>query len=235
MAKVIENKQVGENIFLLSIEYKGICKMGQFFMIRAWDNFPILSRPISVFDYEDDKLSLLYQVIGKGTKLMSKLDKSDEVIIEGPFGNGFPYINEGDITLIGGGVGIAPLYFAGKEIYRLNSKRNIHIYIGTRKDNDILGYFRNEFSNIDVKVGGIITDYVDFSKGEIIFTCGPEIMMKKITQQGISNNKKVYISVEKNMACGVGACLGCTCKTKDGNKRVCKDGPVFLGEDFIYE
>lgn len=209
--------------------------MGQFFMLRCWDFDPLLSRPISIYDVKNGLVKFLYQVVGKGTEKLSRLKAKDEVTLQGPYGNGFPYLEKENIILVGGGMGIAPLYYAAKELYRINSNRQIEIYLGARENNSIMEKFKDEFLNVKINIGGLITKDIDYKKDYIIFTCGPEIMMKIISEEGKSRGMKVYASVEKRMACGVGACLGCTCKTTKGNKRTCKDGPVFLGEEIVYE
>ena len=234
MAKVKDNVHVQDNIYLLSVEYTGICKMGQFFMLRCWDIDPLLSRPISVYDYNEGELHFLYQVIGKGTEKLSKLRKDDEITLQGPYGNGFPYVAHMNITLIGGGMGIAPLFYTARELKKMNEDREINIYLGFRKASPLIEKFQKEFPKVIVNIGGIITDEVIYKKDEIIYTCGPEAMMEKVCKEGVRQGVIVYASVEKNMACGVGACLGCTCKTTKGNKRTCKDGPVFLGDEIIY-
>ena len=235
MAIVRDNVHVQDNIYLLSVEYTGICKMGQFFMFRCWSIDPLLSRPISVFDHNNGILYFLYQVIGKGTKKLSKLRKDDEITLHGPYGNGFPYVEDKNITLVGGGMGIAPLFYAARELNKINREREINIYLGFRKESPLIDKFNKQFPKVTVNIGGIITDDVIYKKDTLIYTCGPEVMMEKICKEGARQGITVYASVEKNMACGVGACLGCTCKTTKGNKRTCKDGPVFLGDEIIYE
>ncbi|RBP67307.1 dihydroorotate dehydrogenase electron transfer subunit [Alkalibaculum bacchi] len=235
MAIVVENECVQDNMYSLSVEYSGSCKMGQFFMLRCWDFDPLLSRPISIYDFRDGIVKFLYQVMGKGTEKLSKLKAQDVITLQGPYGNGFPYLDEEDITLVGGGMGIAPLHYAAKELYRINPNRHIEIYLGVREENPIIKQFKDEFPNVKVNIGGIITEDIEYKKDHVILTCGPEIMMKIISEEGKNQGITVYTSVEKRMACGVGACLGCTCKTTKGNKRACKDGPVFLGEEILYE
>jgi len=235
LAKVKGNVHVQDNIYLLIVEFTGICKMGQFFMLRCWDVDPLLSRPISVFDYNNGELHFLYQVIGKGTEKLSKLRQDDDITLHGPYGNGFPYVKDKNITLIGGGMGIAPMFYAARELTRINSQRELTVYLGFRRESRLIDKFKEQFPKVIVNIGGIITDDVGYEKDTIIYTCGPEAMMEKICKEGARQGVTVYASVEKNMACGVGACLGCTCKTTKGNKRTCKDGPVFLGDEIIYE
>ncbi|MPW26868.1 dihydroorotate dehydrogenase electron transfer subunit [Alkalibaculum sp. M08DMB] len=234
MAKVKDNVHVHDNIYLLSVEYNGICKMGQFFMLRCWELDPLLSRPISIFDYEDGELKFLYQVVGKGTEKLSRLVKGDEITLHGPYGNGFPYLEKCEITLAGGGIGIAPLFYAGRELNRINPNRKLNIFLGFREKSPLIDVFKEQFQNVIVDIGGVITDEIIYKKESVIYTCGPEVMMQKICEEGMNSGATVYASVEKRMACGVGACLGCTCKTVNGNKRTCKDGPVFLGDEIIY-
>ncbi|PAB56171.1 dihydroorotate dehydrogenase electron transfer subunit [Anaeromicrobium sediminis] len=224
MGKIISNKEISPNVYLMKVggNYKG--DMGQFYMIRC-DNFPLLSRPISIHNIEKDCISFLYEVKGQGTEILKNLKEDDKIILQGPYGNGFEK-REGKIALIGGGMGIAPLFYTAKNL------DNVDIYLGFSERSFLEKEYEGVCENLHIKIGGYITDMVDFDKYDYIYTCGPEKMMEKITEMG---KDKVYVSVEKHMACGIGACLGCNCDTKNGNKKVCKDGPVFLGEDVYYE
>lgn len=233
MAIVKENTLVQDNIYCLTVKYMDKCKMGQFFMLRAWDYDPLLSRPISIFDYNNEELVFMYQVLGRGTKKLSQLKAGDEITLNGPYGNGFPYLKDTDIILIGGGIGIAPLFYAARELKKIDSQRKISAYLGFRNEFKLLQSYNDVADEVIVDIGGKITDLVDFNTNSVIFTCGPKVMMESVIDIGIKNEIKVYASVEERMACGVGACLGCTCKTVNGNKKTCKDGPVFLGEELI--
>ncbi|SHH39326.1 dihydroorotate dehydrogenase electron transfer subunit [Tepidibacter thalassicus] len=228
MAKVISNEYLGENMYILKVSgiFKG--KMGQFYMLRAWENYPLLSRPISIHDIGEDYISFLYKVVGKGTKILSELKPFDEIKLEGPYGNGFKEV-DGKIALVGGGIGIAPLYLAAKTL------KNVDVYMGFRKKAVLEDKFKKYSNEVNITVGRNITDILDVNKYDYILTCGPEIMMKKIVAMAKGTNTKVYVSIENKMACGVGACLVCTCKTKQGNKKTCKDGPVFLGEEVLFD
>ena len=235
MAKVTNGEHIYDNVFKLSVEFEGLCKMGQFFMLRAWDKDPLLSRPLSIYDFKNNEVSFVYQVVGKGTEILSRLDEGDDITLQGPYGNGFPYLKKQSITLVGGGMGTVPLYYAAKELIRINPEREISIYLGSRFDSKLLDEFKSSFSNVITVIGGMVTDTVQFLEGTAVFTCGPHIMMEKLYNMAKNKNLDMFASVEKRMACGVGACLGCTCKTSSGNKRVCKDGPVFSGEEIFYE
>ncbi|NTW72475.1 MAG: dihydroorotate dehydrogenase electron transfer subunit [Eubacteriaceae bacterium] len=235
MALVLENIRISTNMYLMTTDHSGPCRMGQFYMVRGWDKYPLLSRPISIFDRDDEGTKFLYRVVGEGTKILSQMKPGDEIDLQGPYGNGFPETNEQEITLIGGGIGTAPLYFAAKELKRKNPDINIKMYLGFEGEDKAAEVFSDLDAEIIVKTSGYITDWVDYENEKLIFTCGPEIMMETVCKKAEPFKSKVYVSMEKRMACGVGACLGCTCATKEGNKRTCKEGPVFKGGDVFYE
>ncbi|OPJ56009.1 dihydroorotate dehydrogenase electron transfer subunit [Alkalithermobacter paradoxus] len=228
MAKVISNEYIGEGMYLLKVQGKFEGSMGQFYMLRAWDKHPLLSRPISIHDIGDNYISFLYKVVGEGTKILSKLKSDDTIKLEGPYGNTFPKV-EGKIALVGGGMGVAPLYLAAKTL------KNVDIYMGFSKEAILLDEYRDLSDRFYVTVGKNITDILDVSEYDYIMTCGPMPMMKKIVDMARDKKTKVYVSIEKRMACGVGGCLVCTCKTKGGNKKTCLDGPVFLGDEVIFD
>ena len=236
MAKIISNKLVDKNYFLMEVELKNKNIIpGQFFMLRGWDLYPTLSRPISVFDKTDNSVSFLYELRGEGTKILSKLSQGDNINLYGPYGNGFNFNNIREISLVGGGVGTAPFYYLSKAIIKANRGVRIDFYIGEREYQNLENIFSplNDLGvNLIIKKGGFITDILNFEK-KLIYTCGPMIMMEKIIDMGIENDADVYVSLENRMGCGVGACLSCSTKTKSGNKRSCKEGPVFRGIDLL--
>lgn len=234
MAKVISNEYLGEDIYLLKVEGRYLGKMGQFYMVRGWDEYPLLPRPLSIHNKEDNSISFLYKVIGKGTKILSQLKSLDKITIEGPYGTGFPKVN-GKVALVGGGMGIAPLYLAAKELRDSEEIETLDIYMGFSKESILEEKFKSYSDSSYVTIGKNITEVLDASKYDYILTCGPQIMMKKIVDMARDFKTKVYVSIEKRMACGIGACLVCTCKTTEGNKKACKDGPVFIGKDVIFD
>lgn len=231
MAKVLENIKIDNNYYLLKTDLKMDVLPGQFFMLRAWGNYPTLSRPISIYD-ASNTLEFLYEVVGEGTKILSQLKVGDELKVEGPYGNSFKTKDIKEISLVGGGVGVAPFYYLIKKLKEENKNIDIDFYIGERENQEIENAFLDLDVNLKIKKGGFITDILEFDK-KLIYTCGPDIMMKNITKLAQENNCEVYVSLDKRMGCGVGACLSCTCKTKDGNKRSCKEGPIFKGGDII--
>lgn len=225
--KVIENTYVGEGMYYIKVAGNFSAKMGQFYMLRAWDKYPLLSRPISIYDIDDEGISFLYKVVGEGTTIISKLKNGDNIKLEGPYGNGYQKV-DGKIALVGGGIGIAPLYMVAKEL------DDCDIYLGFREEPIMLKDYEKVCSNLYTTTGNtFITDIIDVDKYDYILTCGPTPMMKKLMKMVEGKKTRIQVSLENHMACGVGACLVCTCKTHSGNKKTCKDGPVFWGEDVI--
>lgn len=233
MAIIKSNKQVGQDIYLLEIEGKYIAKPGQFYMIKINSTYPLLSRPISIFEITNNSIKFLYRIVGEGTDILSHKKEGDELTLRGPYGNGFPY-TKGKVALVGGGMGVAPLYETSKQLKINSDITAVDLYLGFSQECILKDEWEKVCSSFFYDIGGFITDHIDVTKYDVIMTCGPDIMMKKLTEEGKKNGVKVYVSKESRMACGVGACLVCNCKTKDGNKKVCKDGPVFLGEE-IYD
>ncbi|RXI53563.1 dihydroorotate dehydrogenase electron transfer subunit [Clostridium tetani] len=234
-AYVIGNKEICENIFKLSIkgDFKG--KPGQFYMLRSWEKEPLLSRSISIYSIDDNNLEFLYAVVGEGTKLLSELKKEDSIDLLGPLGNGFPIEDiKGKVAVVSGGIGIAPFY----EVVKNLKECEIDLYAGFRKRSYSMENFKKYVKNIYVATEteekgqkGYITEILQVNKYDMVLCCGPEMMMKKVIKMCKEEEIPIYVSMEKHMACGVGACLGCICKTKSGNKRTCKEGPVFLGDE----
>ena len=228
MYKVIKNEYIGEDMYLMEIEGQFKGEMGQFYMLRAWDNYPLLSRPISIHDINENSISFLYKVVGDGTKILSRLQVNDTIKLEGPYGNGYEKV-EGKVALVGGGIGVAPLYLVAKNI------ENCDAYLGFRNEPILIDKYNKVCNEVNIAVGDtFVTDIIDVNKYDYILTCGPTPMMEKLVKMTEKTDTKLFVSLENHMACGVGACLVCTCKTKFGNKKTCKDGPVFRGEDVIF-
>ncbi|CEO28768.1 dihydroorotate dehydrogenase electron transfer subunit [Paraclostridium sordellii] len=228
MYKILENRYVGEDMYFMKVKGNFKAKMGQFYMLRAWDTYPLLSRPISVHDIDEEGISFLYKVVGEGTKIFSNLKPNDSIKLEGPYGNGYEKV-EGKVALVGGGIGVAPLYLVAKNI------KNCDVYLGYRKEAILEEEFKEVCNEVNIALGNtFVTDILDVEKYDYILTCGPTPMMEKLVKMTEGTNTKIMVSLENHMACGVGACLVCTCKTKSGNKKTCKDGPVFWGEDVIF-
>ena len=230
MAIVLYNKKITEDIRMMKLKGKFDGKQGQFYMLKAENSF--LSKPISIHDNDEEGITFLYQVKGNGTEYFSTLIEGNELDLFGPRGNGFDIDSiDKDVTIIGGGIGTAPIYYLLKEIRNKYPKKYIRVYLGYTKEAYLVDKFEVLADEVIIDVGGIITHKVDFTKDDIYYTCGPDIMMRSAYDIAKKNNKTIYVSMENRMACGVGACLGCNVQTKNGNKKVCKDGPVFLGSE----
>lgn len=232
MAKILENQRITDDFYLMKVEEENNAEMGQFYMLRAWDKYPVLSRPISVFDSDGKTVSFLYKIVGQGTEIFKELKPGDDIKVDGPHGNGFPDAT-GKIALVGGGVGVAPLYLTAKRLKAANPDTVVDMYLGFSGEPMLVDRYEAVADSVTVNVGGFVTDDIDPTKYDVIMTCGPEIMMKVLYKKCVSvgATAPLYVSMENRMACGIGACLVCTCKTSGGNKRACKDGPVMLGSE----
>lgn len=221
-------------------------KPGQFFMIKTKNEYPLLNRPISVSGYNDKSIDFGIKIVGKETKKMSSLKKGEEINIIGPLGNGFELdLNLSKVLVIGGGIGVKPLKSLVKEIN--NKDMKLKTILGFREkafdkdffkkySDDLIVY--SEKKNIEQKTG-YPTDILDKElikeNYDLVYSCGPEILMKKVKEICKKNNIKCQLLLEEKMACGIGACLGCTCKTDSGYKKVCADGPMFYGKEVFNE
>lgn len=233
---VSSNTQVYENIYEMKVgeNFKG--EPGQFYMLRAWDREPFLSRPISISNIEDGTITFLYEVKGKGTELFSKLKSGDSIELLGPLGTGFPLDIEGNVGIIVGGIGIAPMVYLCHE---LSTKADF--YGGFREKSFYMDKIEKNVENLYISTdsgleghSGFITEIFKPEKYSSVYTCGPLPMMRIVLDMCIKANVPVYISMERQMACGIGACLGCSILTTSGIKKVCKDGPVFKGEEIVF-
>ena len=235
-AKVISNEEISKDIYKLVVEDKNEINAGQFYMLKV-EGQTLLPRPISICEKNGDTLTFLYAVVGTGTKEYTKLKENDKISLTGPLGNGFDLNRDyGKVALVAGGIGTAPMLELSKRLRANSKEQKIDLYAGFRDEIYLINNFKEYTNEIKVSTNtgrhghkGFITDILKAHEYDTVLCCGPEIMMKKVVEMCKEKNVKVYVSMEKHMACGVGACLVCTCKTKDGHKRTCKDGPVFDG------
>lgn len=238
VCKVIENKKISGGIFKLTVEGKFEGKPGQFYMLRCWDKEPLLWRPISIHNINENSIEFLYQLVGEGTKLISKLEAGEDVKVVGPLGNGFNLDEiKGRVAVVSGGIGVAPMRYLVEGIKK-QGQAEVEVFSGFR--DEVYGTDAIEALGVPVKVStedgnvgtkGFVTALFDPKDFDLVLCCGPEIMMYNVIKLCREAGTKIYISEEKKMACGIGACLVCTCKTVKGNKRTCKDGPVFDGAE----
>ena len=241
--RVLSQEVLAQDIRLLAVEWTDTAHLphaGQFYMLRSWgaDEAPFLSRPISVHAYENGRLEFLYQVKGQGTEKLARLTAGDTLKLTGPAGNGFDVAAFAGkkIAIVGGGIGTAPLYQLCRELAKAGNKADF--FAGYRDLPYALEPFEGvcgkvAFSTDSGKAGhhGFVTDLFEAGDYDLILTCGPEIMMKNVAKKAAAAGVECLVSLEKKMACGIGACLGCTCHTKEGPKSVCKNGPVFNAKE----
>ena len=236
-AKVISNQKICENIYEMVIPGQIKPLPGQFYMVKGIDGQYLLPRPISVHDYENGNVKLLYRLTGVGTHQLSRMMSGQSVQVFGPLGNGFDLsLIKGKVAIIGGGIGIAPLLYLSKSL----PVNTVDLYLGFKDETYCINQFKNIHSSIylsteDGSLGhkGYITDLVQWDQYDTVVTCGPDLMTYKIIKICREHNIKVFASLEKRMACGIGACLGCVVKTTSGNQRACKEGPVFDGNMLV--
>ena len=235
-SKIIINEEISPGIFKMVVEDKNSVKPGQFYMLKI-NGATTLPRPISICEKDNETITFVYAVIGKGTEEFSKLNSGEYINLTGPLGNGFNIEEKlGKVALVCGGIGTAPMLLLARKLREKYSDMKLDLFAGFRDDIyliDKLNDYVNE-CNVSTNSGkhghkGFVTDLLKAEEYDTVLCCGPEIMMKKVVDMCKKAGTKVYVSMEKHMACGVGACLVCTCKTKDGNKITCKDGPVFDG------
>jgi len=237
--KIEKNTPIAKNVFemVLSGDTTDITNCGQFVNIKL-DGF-YLRRPISVCDYDSKTLTLVYKVVGGGTETMSAMKPGEELDILTGLGNGYDTSKSGDTPLlIGGGVGVPPMYNLCKKLVSEGKKPSVIIGFNTKDE----VFYEKEFKEISSSVTvvtadgsygekGFVTDVMKDMDYTYFYTCGPEPMFKAIDKIAKTSGQ---FSFEERMGCGFGACMGCSCKTKYGNKRICKDGPVLEREEIIW-
>lgn len=245
--EIVSQEKIGTAIFSMWIRSSNIAnvaKPGQFISVYTKDTGKLLPRPISIceIDKEQGKLRIVYRVtgIGTGTDMFSELNQGDQIDVLGPLGNGFPLI-EKKAFLIGGGIGVPPMLELAKQ---LNCEKRI--IVGYRDELFLIDdlkeqgevYIATEDGSAGTK-GNVLDSVKKYAlEADIIYACGPTPMLRAIKEYAVEHHIECYISMEEKMACGVGACLACVCKTKEvdhhsnvHNKRICKDGPVFLSTE----
>ena len=235
-AKVLSNEKLVDGIYKMVCEDENEIKPGQFYMLKL-DGQTLLPRPISICEKEGNKITFLYAVVGKGTEEYSKLKADEYIKLTGPLGNGFDLEKDlGKVAIVAGGIGTAPMVEVTKKLREKDENAVIDTYVGYRDDVYLIDELSKYSNKVEITTNtgkhgykGFVTDLLKPEEYDTVLCCGPEIMMKKVIEMCKEKKVKIYVSMEKHMACGVGACLVCTCKTKDGHKRTCKDGPVFDG------
>ncbi len=237
---VKENKALTSSVYkmLLVGDTSDITNCGQFVNIKLDGLF--LRRPISVCDCEGDNLTLIYKVVGEGTELMSKMKVGETLDVLTGLGNGYDTTLSGDRPLLlGGGVGVPPLYMLCKKLIREGKKPSVILGFNTKDE----VFCKDDFAELGVKVTvttvdgsegikGFVTDAMRDEDYTYFYTCGPEPMLKAIYKNSVTEGQ---FSFEERMGCGFGACMGCSCKTVTGYKRICKEGPVLKKEEILWQ
>lgn len=240
--KIIAQKKIAPAIYLLEVASPTPqAQPGQFFMIKGWKYELPMMRPISIFKVNQESYTFLYKVVGEGTAKLSQMKKGETIQLLGPLGNGFPCDQvKGKIALVGGGVGIPPMYETAKRLTQTGN--TVDLYLGYKEDLFCFEDFADVCNRIFIACEsgnegykGFITDLLQCQEYDAVFTCGPEAMMLKIRDNCLKTNTPVWLSMEKRMGCGIGACLVCSCQTIHGMQRCCKDGPVFDGKKLKIE
>lgn len=236
---ITKNEKLTSNVYIMTLkgETNGI-RCGQFVNIQLDGLF--LRRPISVCDLDGDTLTLIYKVVGKGTEQMSKMSVGEGLDLLTGLGNGYDTSLSGDKPLLlGGGVGVPPLYLLCKELIKEGKKPTV--ILGFNNKDEV--FYEKEFAALgaDVLVAtadgsygvrGFVTDAMMGIDYTYFYTCGPEPMLKAVYK---ATNTSGQLSFEERMGCGFGACMGCSCKTLTGYKRICKEGPVMRKEEILWE
>ena len=237
--EIKSNKKLTDSIYEMVLigDTSSITAPGQFINIKI-DGF-YLRRPISICDYDESTITIIYKVVGEGTEVMSKMNAGENLDVLCGLGNGFDTSKSLDKpVLIGGGVGVPPMYNLCKKLIAEGKK--VTVILGFNIKEEI--FYEDEFKKLgaEVKVTtvdgsygvkGFVTDALKDTDYSYFYTCGPMPMFKAIESTAITSGQ---YSFEERMGCGFGACMGCSCKTKYGNKRICKDGPVLTREEIIW-
>ena len=237
--EILENTALTESVFkmVLSGDVSDITAPGQFVNIQLDGLF--LRRPISVCDVGENTLTIIYKVVGKGTEQMSAMKPGEKLDVLTGLGNGYDLTVAGDRpVLLGGGVGVPPMYLLAKQL--LTQGKKVTVILGFNTESEL--FYEKEFAALGADVivttvdgskgiKGFVTDALKTLDYTYFYTCGPEPMLKAVYKASTTSGQ---MSFEKRMGCGFGACMGCSCKTLTGYKRICKEGPVMKKEEILW-
>lgn len=237
--EIIENSQLTESVYKMTLsgDVSAITAPGQFVNIKLDGLY--LRRPISVCDVTERTLTIIYKVVGKGTQVMSKMHSGTLDVLTG-LGNGYDLSVSGDKPiLLGGGVGVPPMYLLAKQL--ISQGKRVKVVLGFNTANEV--FYEDAFKALGAEVTvttvdgsygvkGFVTDVIKDVSYTYFYTCGPEPMLKAVYKATKTSGQ---MSFEKRMGCGFGACMGCSCKTITGYKRICKEGPVMRKEEVLWE
>lgn len=236
--KILSNEPLTKDVFkmVLQGDTQYITRPGQFINIALTGKF--LRRPISVCDYDDTTVTIIYKVVGEGTEQLKNMSVGEDLDVMTGLGNGYDISKSTKPLLIGGGVGVPPMYNLAKAL--INTGQMPTVILGFNTKSEV--FYEDEFNKLGCKTvvttvdgsygtKGFVTDAMADVDYDYFYTCGPLPMFKAVYN---ATSVSGQFSFEERMGCGFGACVGCTCKTKYGNKRICKDGPVLEKEEIIW-
>ena len=236
--KITENREIAKNTYemVLSGDTSAL-RAGGFVNIKL-DGF-YLRRPISVCDYEGDTLTIIYKAVGQGTRVMAKMTAGTCLSVLTGLGNGYDTAKAGDHPLlIGGGAGVPPMYRLCRELTAAGKSVSVILGFGAKDEVFYEDKFRALGATVyvttvrgDYGISGFVTDAMDGIDYTYFYTCGPEPMLRAVYDKSKTSGQ---FSFEERMGCGFGACMGCSCETKYGNKRICRDGPVLEKEEIVW-
>ena len=238
--EIVENIALTQSVYrmVLKGDVSAITAPGQFVNIKLDGLY--LRRPISVCDLSANTLTIVYKAVGKGTEQMSQMGRGETLDVLTGLGNGYDLSLAGDKpVLLGGGVGVPPMYLLAKQL--LAQGKSVRVILGFNTKNEI--FYEEEFKALGAEVTvttvdgtygmkGFVTDALKEMEYTYFYTCGPEPMLKAVYKTSVTSGQ---MSFEKRMGCGFGACMGCSCKTITGYKRICKEGPVMMKEEILWE
>lgn len=255
-AKVLEHADIGNGYRSLVFEAPRMAAElvpGQFIHVKVPALEPsALRRPFSVFDAEGGRVHVLYKTVGRGTVSLNAVRPGEELKVLGPLGHGFPVACDGAALLVGGGYGVAPLHFLAKRLRAAGWSGRLAVFIGGRTKDDLLALDKFEALGVELFLAtndgsrgakGLVTDPLDDELIKLreagakfeLFACGPDPMLKAVALRATGTGSRGWISMDRHMICGVGACYACIQKTVRGNSRCCIEGPVFRAEDLVWE
>ena len=237
--KIVQNTPLTDCVYKMTLQgdVSAVTAPGQFVNIKLDGLY--LRRPISVCDVTGDTLTIIYKVVGKGTQQLSEMQEGTLDVLTG-LGNGYDLTVAGENpVLLGGGVGVPPMYLLAKKL--LSEGKKVRVILGFNTATEV--FYEKEFAalgadvtvtTVDGSYGtkGFVTDVLNAENYSYFYTCGPEPMLKAVYKASTTSGQ---MSFEKRMGCGFGACMGCSCKTITGYKRICKEGPVMRKEEILWE
>ncbi len=254
-AEVVSNTQVAPGVFKLVMceaELARLARPGQFLNIRvSAGTAPLLRRPISVHWVEGDNLTIIFQVVGQGTQLLAQVQSGGRLDVQGPLGHGFNTQTSGQAILVGGGMGLAPLGLLAQTLHRQG--RTTLCLAGGRTAELVQASGGSSLAGLGLPVhyatddgslglNGLVTELLlrELPREAVIYACGPQPMLREVAKLAQEHGIPCQVSLEEHMGCGVGACLGCMCKTampqgKEYYQRVCTEGPVFDAAEVVWQ